>query len=68
MGLGAGSCPARLLLTLKFQPKQTPLGPLGLAGTGRRERGGGGAGPILAGHARNKKLRSPGSHSVLHTL
>jgi hypothetical protein len=32
--------PARLFLTLKFQPKQTPLG---LAGTGRRERGGGGA-------------------------
>jgi hypothetical protein len=31
-GLGARSCPARLLLTLKFQPKQTPLGWLALAG------------------------------------
>jgi hypothetical protein len=28
-GLGAGSCPARLLLTLKFQPKRPPWAPLG---------------------------------------
>jgi hypothetical protein len=63
-GLGARSCPARLLLTLKFQPKQTPLGWLALAG-GNEEAAGRGLAPILAGHTRNKKLRSPGSHSLL---